>query len=212
MPRHFAPRATLLPWVARLAVLALALAIAGCATRLPAPETRAWTPHQQALLAMRHWQLEGKLGYRSPEQNGSALIRWTQNNDAFDLHLSGPFGAGATRISGDGQLAVLRQQGRDDIRAPSAGELTEWLFGWELPVAQMTAWVKGIPAPEPRAAQVTLNATGQLERLEQAGWQLQFDRFHPVGAQVLPGRIKGTRGDVAFTLVIKAWQPMDGTP
>lgn len=200
------------PWAVRLVLTLFALVMAGCATRGPAPETRAWTPHQQALLALRHWQLEGKLGYRGPEQSGSALIRWVQHGEAFDLHLAGPFGAGATHISGDSQLAVLRQQGRDDIRAPSAGELTEWLFGWQLPVAQMTEWVKGVPAPAPPEARVTFNATGQLEQLEQAGWQLHFDRFHQVGDRVLPGRVKGARGDIAFTLVIKNWQPLGAPP
>lgn len=191
-----------------LAALLLAvLTVAGCASRGPAPETHDWAPHQRDLQALRHWQLEGKLGYRSPDHNGSAFVRWQQRDEAFDLTLTGPFGAGATRISGDHQLAVLRQSGRDDIRAPTAAELTEWLLGWPLPVAEMVEWVKGVPAPASLQPLMGFNATGQLERLEQSGWTLQFDRFYPVGDLVLPGRIRGAQGDVSFTLVIKEWLP-----
>jgi outer membrane lipoprotein LolB len=189
-----------------LLALLLSLVLAGCATRPPAPETAHWESHQRQLLALRHWQIEGKLGYRSPGQNGSAFVNWRQAEDAFDLSLTGPFGAGATRISGDDQLAVLQQQGRDEVRAPTAAELTESLFGWPLPVAQMVEWVKGVPAPQPRQRLHNFNLTGQLDTLEQAGWQLRFDNYQQVGELVLPGRIRGNRDDVSFTLVVRQWQ------
>lgn len=190
----------------QLLALALVALLSACAARPPAPETAHWELHQRQLLALRHWQLDGKMGYRSPGHNGSAFVTWRQGDDAFDLNLTGPFGSGATRISGDERLAVMQQQGRDDIRAPTAAELTEWLFGWPLPVEQMVDWVKGVPAPQPRHRQMHLNATGQLEMLDQAGWQLRFDNYHQVGDLVLPGRIRGSRGDVSFNLVIRQWQ------
>ena len=192
-----------------LLALLLALLLAGCASRPPAPETAHWEPHQRQMLALRHWQIEGKLGYRSPEQNGSAFVNWRQAEDVFDLSLTGPFGAGATRISGDRQRAVLQQQGRDEIRAATATELTEWLFGWPLPVEQMVDWVKGVPAPEPRQHLYAFNLAGQLETLEQSGWQLHFDNYRQVGDLVLPGRIRGSRGELAFTLVVRQWR-VDG--
>lgn len=189
-----------------LLLLLLGVLLAGCATQRPAPETTHWESHQSQLLALRHWQLEGKLGYRSPEQSGSAFVNWRQADEAFDLALAGPFGAGATRISGDRQVALLQQQGRDEIRAPTAAELTEWLFGWSLPVEQMIEWVKGVPAPDPHHPLPTFNATGQLETLEQAGWQLRFDNYRQQGDLVLPGRIRGSLGDVSFTLVVSQWR------
>lgn len=193
---------------ARLATVALlALFVSACATRQPVPATTQWDPHQRALLDLRHWQLEGKMGYRSPGQNGSAFIRWQQQGDAFSLVLTGPFGAGATRLEGDRDIAVLSQSGKEDIVAPTPSELTQWLFGWELPVNQMVEWVKGVPAPEPAHQQIHFNPAGQLEQLEQNGWTLGFDRFEQVGQWVLPGRIRGTHGDISFTLVIKLWQP-----
>jgi outer membrane lipoprotein LolB len=92
------------------------------------------------------------------------------------------------------------------MRAPTAAELTEWLFGWPMPVAQMVEWVKGVPAPEPRRRLHNFNLTGQLDTLQQAGWQLRFDNYQQVGELVLPGRIRGSRDDVSFTLVVRQWQ------
>lgn len=194
--------------LARLALTGLlTLTISACATRQPAPETTLWEPHQRVLLELRHWQLDGKMGYRSPGQNGSAFIRWQQQDDAFSLVLTGPFGSGATRIEGNQDIAVLSQSGKEDIVAPTASELTQWLFGWELPVNQMVEWVKGVPAPEPAHQQMHFNLAGQLEQLAQNGWQLDFDRFQQVDQWVLPGRIRGKHGDVSFTLVINKWLP-----
>lgn len=195
-----------------IGVALLALAISACATRQPTPETSQWEPHQRALLELRHWQLEGKMGYRSPGESGSAFIRWQQQDDAFSLVLTGPFGAGATRIEGNQDIAVLSQSGKEDIVAPTPTELTQWLFGWELPVNQMIEWVKGVPAPQPAHQQIHFNPAGQLEQLEQQGWLLDFDKFQQVGQWVLPGRIRGNRGAVSFTLVIKQWHPGEPVP
>lgn len=186
-------------------VALLALLLGACAVQQPAPETEQWDSHRHQLAALHQWQLEGKLGYRSPQQNGSAFVTWRQAADAFDLTLTGPFGAGATRISGDRQRAVMHQQGREEIRAPTAAELTEWLFGWALPVEQMVEWVKGIPAPQPGQYRHGFNPAGQLESLEQAGWQLHFDNYRQVDDLVLPGRIRGSRGEVSFILVVRQW-------
>ena len=195
-----------LPWLRLLALTAM-LVLAGCATP-PVPET----PVSQDLAALTQWRLEGKLGFRSPEKSGSAWVDWSQNGDAYLLRLSGPFGAGATRIEGTRHHAVLSQAGEEDIRAASAEELTYWLFGWPLPVAQMTAWVKAMPAASPAPQHTETDTRGLLTALTQKGWQLDFSDHTRYGNWVLPGRIKGTLGDYSFVLVIKAWHPNGGEP
>lgn len=190
----------------RLVLPLTLLLLAGCAPLKPPPETATWESHKQAILDLHQWRLEGKLGYRSPGDNGSARINWHQQGEAFELLLSGPFGAGGARIRGDSNHAVLSQSGREDIEAPDPARLTAWVFGWQLPVQAMAAWVRGVPAPGIEHQQLTFNDHGRLATLSQSGWHLSFEEYRDHDGLVLPGRIRGSDGSVAFTLVIKHWQ------
>lgn len=182
-------------------LLATALLLAGCATRPSLPPITG----EQQLKALTTWRVEGKLGFRSPEKNGSAWIDWSQQDRAYELHLNGPFGAAATRIEGNDYYAILSQAGQQDTHAGSGEELTEWLFGWTFPVIQMSSWIKGLPAKKPKPGNITTTTGGLLESMEQKGWQLTYSDYHQEGDWVLPGRIKGSQGNYAFTLVIKKW-------
>jgi len=181
-------------------IAALAFLVASCATRPPPlPVT------DQRLHSLDRWRIEGKLGYRSPEKNGSAWINWLQSSDVYQLQLTGPFGAAATRITGDSQHATLSQSGRDDIHAPSGEELTEWLFGWAFPVRQMSSWIKGSAAPAPPPTSIALSPENLLSTLSQNGWQLTYSNYRQEGNWILPGRIQGSHSDYSFTLIINKW-------
>lgn len=196
-------------YLTSLLVTLLGLLLAACTT--PQPGTPVTTPveweqHRLQITALQHWELRGKLGYRGPGANGSAWLTWQQDDDYFDLTLTGPMGAGATRISGNAQLAML-SRGRDEVRANSASALTREVLGVALPLEELLWWAKGLPAP---GSQPTMRFDGGLLiALEQAGWHLQFSRYVDVEGLHLPGRITGTdnHNGLSFTLVINQWQP-----
>lgn len=193
----------------RLFGLALAvLLLAGCTSfgNKPQPILSDPQQHQQKLLALDNWQLEGKLGYRSQEQSGSALLHWQQEKKAFELQLSGPFGFKTARIIGNAGHAELRQSGVTHYTASSATELTALLFGWAWPVDDLLFWIKGTAAPDSPVVRQQLDEQGLLLALEQSGWALTFADYQLAGSLLLPGRVKGNRGELAFTLVIKGWQ------
>lgn len=181
--------------------LVLALVAAGCTTRpvLPGPGTSMATP------AVDHWHLEGKLGFRDAVESGSAWIDWRQQGEAFQVLLNGPFGAGATRISGDRRHALLQQAGQDEMTAAGAADLALRLFGWPFPVDQLRFWATGIPDPDLPVTESTSNDSGVLTSLEQAGWHLDFSRHSASGEWLLPGKISGSSPMGQFTLVIKRW-------
>lgn len=186
----------------RLLIPSFALALLwGCAVTPPAEQT---VP-QKSTASLRAWGLEGKLGFRSPQKNGSAWVNWQQAGTDYNLRLSGPFGAKATQIQGNGNYAVLRQAGEQDLNAPDATALTERLFGWPLPVEQMMFWVKGSPASA--EAKATYDSdTGQISTLTEDDWHLEYSDYQPQGSWILPGKIRGTRGEIGFTLIIKSWE------
>ncbi|MEH6616987.1 MAG: lipoprotein insertase outer membrane protein LolB [Porticoccus sp.] len=189
--------------------LLLLMLINACSTQTHRHSTVVpnWEQHVQQLQQLDHWLLDGKLGYRDSHDGGSAWLSWQQQKDNFDVKLNGPFGAGATRITGDNRYAELQRAGHDNISAKSPAALTEQLFGWQWPVEQLQSWVLGVPSPISPADYQRHNSDGTLAQLKQSDWQLQFSNYRQIDQWLLPGKIKGQRGDYHFTLVIKHWQP-----
>lgn len=199
----------------RVALCLVLIALTGCAAQ-PISNTVQWRTHNADMLALQEWQLIGKMGYRTDHDNGSAWINWQQHNADFDVHLSGPFGAGTTRIHGGKRAAVLSQAGKDDLTSNSAAALSQTLFGWTLPVQHLAYWVKGIPTTHLPVTRARLDQHQLLEQLEQGHWHLTFSRYQHTNLGLLPGKIVAnyrspTEQPLHIVLVIKAWhRPAEG--
>ncbi|PCO05435.1 outer membrane lipoprotein LolB [Microbulbifer flavimaris] len=198
-------RLTVNPPTMRLAFLCLVALLSACATQTPQPPVAA----EQPVMQLQQWTIKGKLGVRSPNDNGSANLTWLQQSEPnYRIHLSGPLGAGATVISGTPAGVSLKRGDDPTTHATSPSQLTALTLGWPLPVEEMFYWVRGLPAPGQTSGEQR-DAQGLLQTLQQAGWQLNFSGYQNVGAYVLPTRIKAeTRqaaGPVKVTLVIKEW-------
>ncbi|MCK7598345.1 lipoprotein insertase outer membrane protein LolB [Microbulbifer sp. CAU 1566] len=195
----------------QLTAALLLLGVVGCSSQKPQPEQPpAQTSQAQSATSLQRWEAQGKLGVRSPKENGSANLTWQQANSNYRIHLSGPLGAGATVISGSPGGVSLQRGNEPAVFASNAGQLTEQIMGWPLPVSEMFYWVRGLAAPGAIAGQQK-NAQGLLQGLQQAGWQLNFSGYQSVGPYQLPTRIKASTnqaaGPVSVTVVIKDWQP-----
>lgn len=192
-----------------LALCITTLVLAACAGQQPQPPMVG--PGERSVSQLQHWTIIGKLGVRSPRDNGSANLTWQQKAAPnYRIHLSGPLGAGATVISGTPGGVSLQRGDEPAMHARDPAQLTEQMLGWPLPVSEMFYWVRGLPAPGGSASEQR-NAQGQLQGLRQAGWQLSFSDYQAVGAYSLPTRIKAETsqgaGPVKVTLVIKEWMP-----
>lgn len=185
--------------LARLMALALVLVLGACQT----PQRDLDRDSREEL---DNWSLEGRLGYRSGNDGGSASFHWVQQNpDAGRIQFSGPMGFGSARLEWSPEQARL-EHGGDTVRAHSPSMLAWRLTGLILPVEQLRYWVRGLAAPEPAASE-RKEQDGRLKQLHQAGWQLTFDRYQRVTGLQLPHRIKAEQADQRFTVLIQSWQP-----
>lgn len=187
-------------------LLALALALVqGCA-RVPATAPPSWPAHHAAMAALEAWRLEGKLGYRTAKDAGSARLTWAQRGSWSDVSLSGPFGAGSAHIQSGPNGAVLRQPGTTERHADSAEALSRELFGWVLPARELRDWVRGIPFRGAPVEHAGFDAGGQLRELRQKGWVLAFTDYRETAVGFLPGRIDADDGRLHIRLIIKHWR------
>lgn len=191
-----------LPWL-------MMLLLAACAAQPPLTETsKDWDSQRAALEAMDEWTLRGKLALRTSDRSESATVVWHQSGSQADLHLSGPLGAGATRVESDGRQLVVIQNGKADTFDISTPEAVAASTGWNLPVKALPYWVRGLPAPEP-APSATAIDDGLMQRLEQAGWLVQYERYQDVAGRRLPSKISIENGDTRARLVIRKWELAD---
>lgn len=182
-----------------LPLLALTLVLAGCQTRPTVTET--YTHASQ----IERWQMDGKLGYRTANDGGSATFEWHQQPTRGDIRFSGPLGFGSAELRWDPGRAELITA-KEQYQARSPGELAWHLTGFWMPISALQYWARGLPWPgAPGEAHYDDNE--QLIKLDQLGWQLEFDRYAPIAGVNLPHRLKAQQNGNRFTLLIKQWAP-----
>lgn len=188
--------------------LLLGALLAGCASAPVMPPAahpqQAWRQHLDTLERLDHWSIDGRIAVQRGNEGWHANIEWQQRGPAYDILISGPLGQGSVQLKGDGQHVTLRTSKGQSLSDSDPETLLYREMGWRLPVDALRYWVLGMPAPGP--AESALNPQGFLERLRQAGWNIEFRDYAAQGSTVLPGRVfvKGSRGQVR--LVIDSWK------
>lgn len=160
----------------------------------------------QQLNTLKQWSVTGKLGFRLPDEAGSAFLNWEQINDSYSIHLSGPLNIGAVSINGD------FDQARIEIKNETHHtQHPEFLFydnlGWPLPIRDITWWIKGLPAPDTNNGShlATYDDNGLLKTLEQNQWLVSYVSHTQEGSLYLPNKIIAKRDDIKLTFILKRW-------
>lgn len=179
---------------ARLAVLGLALALAGCATAprpLPDDRTAAWASQRARLQALDAWRAEGRLVVRSGNEGGQVAFTWTERPDGtFGMRMAGPWGQGVARLTGGDGRATLRTADGARYVAADASELLAGVYGWNVPVAGLRRWLVGLAAS---GADYELDRFGRVATLEWQDWRVAYRRYRPVDGMDLPAVLSATR-------------------
>lgn len=169
-------------------------------------DPQAWRAHKASVSSLDNWILHGKIGLRAAQESGSGTLFWLQQQDYYDIRLSGPLGRGATQIQGDRDGVTLEMAGQPTRQAADAEELLRQSIGWRLPVDNLLWWVRGLPAPD-RPSQLQLDTDSRLARLQQDGWTVEYSRYQDVGERYLPQRLQISGYDLLITLVVTNWEP-----
>lgn len=201
----------------RTGLLALLLSIGGCASinLEPLPEgltdeqPEEWPERQDRLNHLTRWQLTGKLAVRQPSDSGTAIINyWIQSGNAYDIGLSSSFlGMGSTRLQGTPDFIELTMPGGDRYQSGNPEALVEAATGWQLPLGNLTRWIKGLPGTDGSYG-LLFDNQGQLALIRQQGWEIRYDRRNRFieNYPLLPARLTAIKGEKRVRLVVSDWQ------
>lgn len=171
---------------------------------------------EAALQADPDWSLAGRVALSNGRQGGSGRLDWQQAGARYAVSLSAPVTRQSWRLSGEPGGAVLEGLDGGPRHGADPGRLLQESTGWEIPVAALPDWLRGVRAPAQGPAEMAFGEDGRLATMEQGGWRIAYadwrlpapvaDPMAPVVSQVaLPHRIEATRGQARVRLVVDAW-------
>lgn len=184
-----------------LAILVCCAALSGCATTR---HTGVPLPWDQRLAELQHdgvWQMDGRAAVAVGTQGWQASLTWRQRTASTELHLAGPLGVGAMTLTKT--AAGLSLNG-----APPSDAVFRQLqdkLGFDLPLDDLRYWLVGVPDPA-TLADLTRNEQDRARQLTQDGWTVVYDRYLPVGADLLPGRLVLSREGVRVRIAVDHWE------
>jgi len=186
-------------------LIAVAL-LAGCATEqsILLPEMDGWETRQAVLSGQSDWGFSGRIGVSAGEEGFNGKLRWRQRRDVFEASVSGPLGAGAVQIDGDGRRITLTERDGAVTELDDPEYDLRMRYGWTIPVQSLRFWALGIPDPASPAA-TEFGDDGQLTRLTQRNWTVDIRQYREGGGQSMPRRITAVNADAKVRLVIDNW-------
>ena len=193
--------------VLRAGVVLALLVVAACApvrTR-DTPGALADQAAREAQLAPRtHWALSAHIFVSDgADNNGSGDLEWRQAGPHYDFTLRAPTGK-TWKLSGDAQQAVLEGVDAQPIRGSDPERLLHERLGWDVPVAGLSAWVRGMRRPEQQAA-LEFDERNLPATLDQDGWKIAYRDWFTDRVPPLPRKVFAARGDARVKMSIDHW-------
>jgi len=190
-------------------VLALALlALAACAP-MRVRETPAALAAQDAreakLAPLAHWMLTAHIGVSNGRDGGSGDLSWEQNGDAFRFTVRAPVTGKTWTLSGDAGHAVLEGVDPQPDSDTDAQRLLHDRLGWDVPLADLRAWVRGLRAPGSRA-NVQYDEHNLPAVIEQDGWKVEYRDWFVDRNPAMPRKVFASRADARVRMVVESWK------
>ena len=187
----------------RAALAAAAAAFLSACTSLPTgTDGRDLEQRRETLEAVNAWEMRGRLTVDTGEQAVQGRFNWRQNDDALELVVRNPLGAG-----------ILRVKGPPDALTVTARGETRTLTDPETEISEL-----GFPDDDYRA-DTQPGPDGTLASLEQRLWRVDYPEYGlaatgaGTGSDVLvPRRIDLTHGALTLKLTVDDWQPTTVAP
>lgn len=161
-----------MPKIAKLALILSScfsvFAFSGCQSITSKAPVISQTPN-----AMNQFNIQGKIGVKTPEQSGSAFFVWQQDQQNFDIELSGILGIGKTVIQGRPGEVTLNSAKTGEISAETPEELLERATGWQTPITHLVNWVQAKPATV--QAKIQKDTDQRISQIMEDGWTVALN-------------------------------------
>lgn len=191
-----------------LIAASLALMLTACSTLQPtSPENYhqlTWSKRLVQLKKLNKWSLRGSFSIHYANRTDIASYQWQQNYDNYQIKISSPLNLVHLDLYGNRQQITLQKSTHEIYTAATPEELLQQQVGWELPIANLVYWIKGMPAPE-SSYKIKLDSYNHLVALKQQGWLIGYPTFTTINGIDLPHTINLENPQLKIRMVVKEW-------
>jgi outer membrane lipoprotein LolB len=183
------------------------LLLASCAAPRLRPDASmlaAQAERERVLSAQPRWSLAGRLAISGPQDGGSGSLTWTQDGAKYRFAVSAPVTGKTWTLSGNGEQAELSGLREQAIVGHDAASLLRRELGWNVPVLELSSWVRGLRAPGP--AGIVFRSDGLPAEFAQDGWKIEYRDYDTSHAPALPRRVFASNGVYKVRLAIQRWE------
>lgn len=185
-----------------LLILLLLLGLSGCAYKAEQAPAGSWQAQKKTLSQLENWQLSAKLGIITNEERGSLSLFWRQDSADYRMNLTNVIGKRVFDLHRRGSQVQLIDDKGQLYEADNARQLIWQLTGWDLPVEQLSYWIKGLPAASDN---VTYDEHGRPKTINAHGWQLRYLGYTQIDGLWLPSRLNLNHDETQLRLAISQW-------
>lgn len=186
--------------------------LAGCVSP-PKPQQEIDRDNHQAQLAQfTHWQIKGRLAFKSSEEKFSASLKWDQKDLVYKLNLTSMIGTSLMKMEGQPGFSKLIADDKE-YTDRNASRLVKRVTGWNIPVERLSVWVKG---QHQAKDQISFDEYGLITSMQPQckgcqAWQLNYSKYAQVEGIWLPHQIELMnieQPDNQIKIRIHTWQPL----
>ncbi|TAN05292.1 MAG: outer membrane lipoprotein LolB [Rhodanobacteraceae bacterium] len=171
----------------------------GTAAQLAAQAAR-----ERLLGAQPDWSIAGRFAASDGHHGGSGSLEWLQAGLEYRFTLRAPITGKTLQLDGGPGGAVLRGVGKHALSGEDAKDVLNAEFGWDVPVADLAWWVRGLRAPG-RPAVLTFGANGLPATLDQDGWHVDYRAWYAERDPPLPRTVYASRDPFTVRVLIERW-------
>lgn len=159
---------------------------------------------EQQLGAQQDWGLAGRFAASDGHDGGSGSLEWRQDGARYRFTLRAPITGKSVQLDGGPDGAVLTGAGKVPVTGTDASQVMRNEFGWDVPVADLAWWVRGLRAPG-RPAILTFGSNGLPATLDQDGWHVDYRDWYAERNPPLPRKVYASRDPYTVRVLIEQW-------
>jgi outer membrane lipoprotein LolB len=154
------------------------------------------------------WAFRGRAAISDGVQAGTVNMHWKQQGDSFDIEISVPITRQTWRLRSAGpQRVQLQAYGLTVMEGESAEAVLKQATGWQIPFADLQAWVRGMRAEG--VANAAFAPSGLPASFKQNGWFVDYREWNqsvlPMPTKVFANTSKNGK-NASVRLQIERWE------
>ena len=169
-------------------------------------QSRQWINHQVLVSDLRSWNIKGRAAIQNKYNSGTFVLHWNQHDTDFELRFISSFRQGTYLLKGSETEVTMHTPKMEVLTAITPEKLIRDELGWDVNLAGLKYWIRGIPEPNSKYSQLLLDEKGRLQDMKQSGFTISILRYTDKKNISLPEKLFIKSKDIELRLVIQNWE------